>query len=187
MSLIMIISSTPAAGTTVTRGSASPSMPARISAYMSATRRGVPFTPSRSGSSPTPAKISRTPSSILSRSMGISDFPPSGRDQMLEGRRQLLEVRQLGRSRKIARLAETIDPHGGEPELGTGRDVVEQARGDVHVPGAVRAGLGEEAVPVSVRRFVRARLGRGDAQVDRNADEGQRRVQQIRVRVGQAG
>ena len=72
MSFTMIISSCSAPLMTVRTPEASAPMPAKISSYMSATRRGVSVTPSRIGSSPTPSRIRRTPCSIL----GLSNATP---------------------------------------------------------------------------------------------------------------
>ena len=68
MSRTMIISSWSAPSTTVTSCDASCPIPAKTSRYMRATRAGVSRRPPRSGSSPIPSRISRTPSSIFASS-----------------------------------------------------------------------------------------------------------------------
>src|SRR5918999_2668501 len=65
MSRTMIISSWPTSNTASTTASGSWWRPPNTSRYMSATRRGVSFSPSRPGSSPIPSRISRTPASTF--------------------------------------------------------------------------------------------------------------------------
>src|SRR5918992_4450536 len=70
MSFTITISSclSPGSGNTCCCGSSR--IPCVSSAYISATRFGVPFSPARSGSSPIPSMIRRTPCAIRSRSTG---------------------------------------------------------------------------------------------------------------------
>src|SRR5215212_2388851 len=70
MSRTMIISSKSAPSTTVTNAEASAPTPAKISRYMRPTRAGVSRKPPRSGSSPIPSRINRTPCSIFAWSKG---------------------------------------------------------------------------------------------------------------------
>src|SRR5688572_28754890 len=65
MSRTMIISSWPTSNTASTTASGSSWSPAKTSRYISATRRGVSFRPSRPRSSPIPSRIRRTPSSTF--------------------------------------------------------------------------------------------------------------------------
>src|SRR5919106_5884513 len=152
MSRIMIISSWSAPSTTVTSCDASLPTPAKISSYIRATRAGVSRSPPRSGSSPIPSRISRTPSSIFfaskpsGRSRSIRRMLPG--DQRVEGRRERREVRQLAGARQVARLAEPVDPDAGQSELRARLHVVVQRGGHVHVPLAVGHRLAEEQVPV---------------------------------------
>src|ERR671934_413990 len=169
MSFTMIISSKSAPGTTEAIGVASTSIPAKISRYMSATRRGVSFTPSRSGSSPIPSRTRRTPAWIFSSSNGIGRLLRG--DQVLEGPRELLQVGELGGPRQLARLADAVDPHRCQAELLARRDVVEQARRHVRVPLAIGIRHLEEPLPVPVRGLVRAGLRGGDPQVDLDRDQ----------------
>ena len=74
----MIISSKFAPGTTVATGVGSTPTPSKISPYMSATRRGVSTTPSRSGSSPI-SRIMRTAASTFARSISAIRRSPGRR------------------------------------------------------------------------------------------------------------
>src|SRR5205823_187665 len=65
-----------------------------------------------------------------------------------QGPRQLPEVWELGRARQLARLSEAVDPRRADPHAGGGGDVVEEARGDVDVVGALDAAVGVEAIPM---------------------------------------
>src|SRR5436190_4923871 len=148
MSRTMIISSCSAPFTTVSTASGSPSIPPNTSRYMSATRRGVSTTPSRSGSSPIPSRIRRTPRRIFSS----SNEPTEGtlrRDQVVQGVRQLGEVEQLGVAGEVRRLAQAVDPHGAQPHLHGRLDVVEQAGPHVGVAGAFGSRQLEEPFPVA--------------------------------------
>ncbi len=72
--------------------------------------------------------------------------------------------------------------HPGEA---SGRDVVEEARGDVHVPGTVGVRSLEEDLPVPVRGLVRADLGGDDRELERHADLRQGRIDEVSIGVGE--
>ena len=67
-------------------------------------------------------------------------------------------------------LAEAVDPDVLEAELAGRRDVVEQARGHVHVGFAVGRRRVEESLPVTVGRLVGLHVLGDDGHVDRNAE-----------------
>ena len=92
---------------------------------------------------------------------------------------------ELARARQVAHLVLAVDPHARQPERGARLHVVEERRRHVDVARAVGLGLPEERLPVSERRLVRADVGRHDAQIDRHADRGERRVQEVGVGVRQ--
>src|SRR5438132_14002807 len=87
----------------------------------------------------------------------------------------------------LGRLAKTVDPDRVEPARGGRREVVEQARPDVHVSLAVGTAPGEELVPVPGRRLVRADLGGDDREVDRYGNPCERGVEQVAVGVREDG
>src|SRR5665648_513469 len=71
-------------------------MPEKMSSYMSATRRGVPMSPARSGSSPMPSRMRRTPCSILLRSTSVW---PERRETSGRLGVDRVDVRRLGHRR----------------------------------------------------------------------------------------
>src|SRR5512144_3355888 len=71
MSLTMTISSWPSSNTVVSTSSGRSRSPANASAYARATRRGVPRSPSRSGSSPMAISSSRTAASTRDASNSL--------------------------------------------------------------------------------------------------------------------
>src|SRR5213079_1068767 len=79
-------------------------------------------------------------------------------NELIECVREGREVRELARRRRARTLAEAVDPDGAETELGRGRNVVIQARGNVDVAALRCAALLEEPLPVAGRRLVRADL-----------------------------
>src|SRR6266536_2074023 len=185
MSRTMIISSCPAPATTVRTSAESFPSPAKISAYMSATRSGVVATPGRDGSSPMPLRIKRTPSTTSSRSNPGGGSRSLIGDELVEHVGEAGETRKLCRSRHVATLAEAVDPYSGDPELRRRGDVVEQARRHVDVPIGARLRSFPEYVPVSVSGLVRTGIVCGDNQVRLDADVQDRRGEQVRVGVRQ--
>src|SRR6266508_1670018 len=183
MSFTMIISSKLAPGTMLATGVGSTPTPEKISSYISATRRGVSRTPSRSGSSPIPSRIKRTPSSTFLRSTSFTAIPTLPGHQPVQRVGQVSEVRELGGARKLGALTEPVDPHSRQAEFPARRDVVEQRRRDVRMVRAIHPRLLEEPIPVAVRRLVRARFGGGDAKVHRNADQLKGGVEHVGVGV----
>src|SRR5213076_2389305 len=81
------------------------------------------------------------------------------------------------------RLTETIDPDRAEAELAGRANVVEEARRDVDIGQA--AGLALERLPVAERRLVGADLRRDDRDLERDAELGHRRVDEVAVCVGE--
>src|SRR5712691_1812530 len=149
----MIISSWSAPSTTVTSWDASAPTPAKTSRYILATRAGVSRRPPRSGSSPIPSRIKRTPDSTFSSSKRSSSIAPQmlrehGRNQRVEGVGELDEVRKLAGARQHTRLASPVDPHSRQAESGAWLDVVEQGGCHVRVPLAVGPGQREERLPM---------------------------------------
>src|SRR6266540_3318675 len=136
MSFTMIISSKLAPGTMLATGVGSTPTPEKISSYISATRRGVSRTPSRSGSSPIPSRIRRTPSSTFLRSTSFTAIPTLPRYESVQRVGQVAEVRELGGERKLGALSEPIDPHGSQAEVH--RDANQRQRGGEHVGVGVR-------------------------------------------------
>jgi hypothetical protein len=84
-------------------------------------------------------------------------------------------------------FAEPVDPDRPQAERGRRRDVVEKARGDVHVTAAIGSAPCEELFPVGGRRLVRADLGGDDGQVEADSDPRQRGVEEVGVGVGEDG
>src|SRR6266545_3202529 len=185
MSRTMIISSCPAPATTVRTSAESFPSPAKISAYMSATRSGVVATPGRDGSSPMPLRIKRTPSTTSSRSNPGGGSRSLIGDELVEQVGEAGEIRKLCRARELAALAQPVDPYGGDSELRSRGDVVEQARRHVDVPRAVGLCPSPEDVPVLVGGLVRTGIVCGDNQVRLDADVQDRRGEQVRVGVRQ--
>src|SRR5437867_8082930 len=85
--------------------------------------------------------------------------------QATERVRQVAEVDQLRGPRKVARLAEPVDPDRWHAHSRGRLDVVEEAGGDVDVARALGARFREEALPVPGRGLVGAGVGRGDQEV----------------------
>src|SRR5579864_5753615 len=109
------------------------------------------------------------------------------RDKRIERAREARERVQLYVWPRIGVLAEPVDPDGAQPKLSGRRDVVEETRGYVHVPGAVGTGSREELLPVSVSRLVGADLRGDDRELEGNTDPTHRRVDVIAVGVGENG
>src|SRR5205085_5557468 len=107
------------------------------------------------------------------------------RDERVEGAGEPGQRAQLDVRPRPCLLAEPVHPDRGQPELTRGRDVVEEARSDVHVTSAIGAGSRVELLPVPVRRLVRADLRRDDGELEWNADALHRRVDEVTVGVGE--
>src|SRR5436305_2314568 len=112
-----------------------------------------------------------------------STKPSGSRDELVERARKARQIRELTCRGWSGPLAEAVDPHGAEAEVRRGRDVVEEARADVHVAALRRAGTGEELLPVTVRRLVRADLARHDLELERDTDGPLRRLDEVAVGV----
>ena len=93
------------------------------------------------------------------------------------------QVGQLARRRRPRVLVQAVDPDRREPELRRRRDVVEEARADVDVPGRVGEGAGGELVPVAGLRLVGADLARDDRLVERDPEQRLRCGDQVGVGV----
>ena len=190
MSRTMIISSWSAPSTTVTSCDASCPIPANTSRYMRATRAGVSRRPPRSGSSPIPSRIMRTPCSIFSSSkrsssIAVRCYPsPDGTSPSRTSARPSMLVSSPARGRSLTSSWRLIHTHGN-PSCGARLDVVEERRRHVHVMRAVGPGLPEERLPVTERRLVRTDVGRHDTEIHRHPDRGERRVEEVGVGVRQ--
>ena len=79
------------------------------------------------------------------------------------------QVGKLAVGLRLGLLAEPVDPDDLQPELTRRSDIVEEAGRDVDVVLSIGGRQLEEAVPVSVRRLVRADVLGRDDEVDRCA------------------
>src|SRR5207247_3557579 len=124
-------------------------MPSKTSAYMSATRRGVSTTPGRSGSSPIPSRIRRTPCSMRSRSKAMAVVG----SRSLRRRVAVDLGPERSHERKVAVALVVVeavadDEHGGDVEARI-PDV------DGHAP---RLGLLQERAHLEGRGLARAQV-----------------------------
>src|SRR4051794_10698002 len=167
ISRTMIISSKSAPSTTVTICEASTSMPAKISLYIRATRAGVSRSPPRSGSSPIPRRIIRTPSSIAAasnRSFTARCYRGAPRTRSSADTGVELQVELLhrgpyrhGRGRRRRRAASFDDRRHGVGARRKRQLVGTVGAGDRLLDGAVRRRRADRPRP-HARRTRRPRL-----------------------------
>src|SRR4051794_5079959 len=134
--------------------------------FRSTSQLSVSRSKSRHQSSRSSALTSDSPLAARSSSATAAASPvvaartvkPSGRNELIEGVREVPEVGELARRPRLAGLAEAVDPDRAQAELRRRGDVVEMALRDVHVATALGAVFREEPLPVAVARLVRADL-----------------------------
>src|SRR6478735_5114959 len=92
---------------------------------------------------------------------------------------------QLARRRGLRGLAESVDPDRRQSERIRRHDIVEVALRDMYVMIGRGTRLGEEAIPVCARRFVRADLRGDDGELERHADLLHRAFDEVTIGVGE--